>query len=182
MDFNIYDLFKDSAVGGGNIDSATLLVKNLEQKFAHKNEIIDEKMKKNEEDIYKLKTDFQNLKNESDVISHNLDNFKNKIKELVEQVQKTNDNNSNLVNEMGSKVTENYKKILQKIEEEKNNTKKNFEKIKKQIKLLSNKENTDDIKDKIGGNGLYDEDLKIMTDLTTRINEAEKNIQRLISI
>ena len=181
MDFNIYDLFKDSAVAGGSIDSATLLVKNLEQKFAHKNEIIDEKMKKNEEDIYKLKTDFQNLKNESDVIAHNLDNFKNKIKELVEQVQKTNDNNSNLVNEMGSKVTENYKKILQKIEEEKNNTKKNFEKIKKQIKLLSNKENTDDIKDKIGGNGLSDEDLKIMTDLTKRMNEAEKNIQKLIA-
>ena len=181
MDFNIYDLFKDSAVGGGSIDSATLLVKNLEQKFAHKNEIIDEKMKKNEEDIYKLKNDFQNVKNESDVIAHNLDNFKNKIKELVEQVQKTNDNNSNLVNEMGSKVTENYKKILQKIEEEKNNTKKNFEKIKKQIKLLSNKENTDDDKDKIKGNGLSDEDLKIMTDLTKRMNEAEKNIQKLIS-
>ena len=181
MDFNIYDLFKDSAVGGGSIDSATLLVKNLEQKFAHKNEIIDEKMKKNEEDIYKLKNDFQNVKNESDVIAHNLDNFKNKIKELVEQVQKTNDNNSNLVNEMGSKVTENYKKILQNIEEEKNNTKKNFEKIKKQIKLLSNKENTDDDKDKIKGNGLSDEDLKIMTDLTKRMNEAEKNIQKLIS-
>jgi uncharacterized coiled-coil DUF342 family protein len=94
-------------------------------------------MKKNEEDIYKLKNHFQNLKNESDVISYNLDNFKNKIKESVEQAGKTNDNNSNFVNEMGSKFTENYKRILQKIEEEKNNTKKNFEKIKKQLKILS---------------------------------------------
>ena len=181
MDFNIYDLFKDTMVEGGSIDASKILIKNLEQKFTQKNEIVDEKMKKNEEDIYKLKNDFQNLKNESDVISHNLDNFKNKIKELVEQVGKTNDNNSNLVNEMGSKVTENYKRILQKIEEEKNNTKKNFEKIKKQLKILSSKENIDDNKDKISGNGLSDEDLKIMSDLTKRMNEAEKTISKLIS-
>ena len=181
MDFNIYDLFKDNSVGGGSLDAAKLLIKNLEQKFTQKNEIVDEKMKKNEEDIYKLKNDFQNLKNESDVISHNLDNFKNKIKELVEQVGKTNDNNSNLVNEMGSKVTENYKRILQKIEEEKNNTKKNLEKIKKQLKILSSKENIDDNKDKIGGGGLSDEDLKIMSDLTKRMNEAEKTISKLVT-
>ena len=81
MDFNIYDLFKENSVGGGSIDAAKILIKNLEQKFTQKNEIVDEKMKKNEEDIYKLKNDFQNLKNESDVISHNLDNFKSKIKE-----------------------------------------------------------------------------------------------------
>ena len=181
MDFNIYDLFKENSVGGGSVDAAKILIKNLEQKFTQKNEIVDEKMKKNEEDIYKLKNDFQNLKNESDVISHNLDNFKNKIKELVEQVGKTNDNNSNLVNEMGSKVTENYKRILQKIEEEKNNTKKNFEKIKKQLKILSSKENIDDDKDKISGNVLSDEDLKIMSDLTKRMNEAEKTISKLVT-
>ena len=181
MDFNIYDIFKENSISGGSIDASKILIKNLEQKFTQKNEIIDEKIKKNEEDIYKLKNDFQNLKNESDVISHNLDNFKNKIKELVEQVGKTNDNNSNLVNEMGSKVTENYKKILQRIEEEKNNTKKNFEKIKKQLKILSNKDNDDDNKDKINGNGLSDEDLKIMSDLTKRLNEAEKTISKLVS-
>ena len=181
MDFNIYDLFKENTVGGGSIDAAKVLIKNLEQKFTQKNEIVDEKIKKNEEDIYKLKNDFQNVKNESDVISHNLDNFKSKIKELVEQVGKTNDNNSNLVNEMGSKVTENYKKILQKIEEERNSTKKNLEKIKKQLKILSNKENNDDDKDKINGNGLSDEDLKIISDLTKRINEAEKTISKLVN-
>ena len=181
MDFNIYDLFKENTVGGGSIDAAKILIKNLEQKFTQKNEIIDEKMKKNEEDIYKLKNDFQNVKNESDVIAHNLDNFKSKIKELVEQVGKSNDNNSNLVNEMGNKVTENYKKILQRIEEEKNNTKKNFEKVKKQLKILSNKENSDDDKDKINGMGLSDEDLKIMSDLTKRVNEAEKTISKLIT-
>ena len=46
MDFDVYDLFKDSSVGGGSVDASKVLIKNLEQKFTHKTEIIDEKMKK----------------------------------------------------------------------------------------------------------------------------------------
>ena len=38
MDFNIYDLFKENTVGGGSIDAAKVLIKNLEQKFTQKNE------------------------------------------------------------------------------------------------------------------------------------------------
>ena len=182
MDFDVYDLFKDSSVGGGSVDASKVLIKNLEQKFTHKTEIIDEKMKKNEEDIYKLKNDFQNLKNESDVISHNLNGFQDKIKELVEQVGYTNDNNSNLVNEIGSKLTETYKKLLQKIEEEKTDMKKNLDKLKRQLKLLSNKENLNEVKNKSGGNGLSDDDLKLISDLTKRMNEAEKLIKTLLTI
>ena len=182
MDFDVFDVFKESGMEGGSVDAAKVLIKNLEQKFTHKNEIIDEKMKKNEEDIYKLKNDFQNLKNESDVISYNLNNFKSKIKELVEQVGITSDNNSNLVNEINGKLTETYKKLLEKIEEEKNELKKNIEKIKKQIKALSNKGNNNDDKDKIKGYGLSDEDLKLLSDLTKRINTAEKHLKGLITI
>ena len=182
MDFDVFDVFKDSSVGGGSVDAAKVLIKNIEQKFTHKNEIIDEKMKKNEEDIYKMKNEFQNLKNESDVISHNLKGFQDKIKELVEQVGITNDNNSNLVNEIGGKLTETYKKLLQKIEEEKNDLKKNIEKLKRQLKLISNKESLDFDQNRGGGNGLSDDDLKLISDLTKRINDAEKNIKNLISI
>ena len=181
MDFDVFDVFKDSAGSGGSVDAAKILIKNIEQKFTHKNELIDEKIKKNEEDIYKLKNEFQNLKNESDVISHNLNGFQDKIKELVEQVGLTNDTNSNLVNEIGSKLTETYKKLLQKIEEEKNDLKKNIEKLKRQLKLISNKENLDIDKSKGAGNGLSDDDLKLISDLTKRINEAEKNIKNLIT-
>ena len=182
MDFDVYDVFKESSVGGGSVDAAKVLIKNLEQKFTHKNEIIDEKIKKNEEDIYKLKNEFQNLKNESDVISYNLNGFQDKIKELVEQVGITNDNNSNLVNEINSKLTETYKKLLEKIEEEKNELKKSIEKLKRQIKQITNKENIDEDKTKTGGNGLADKDLKLISDLTKRVNEAEKNLKSLLSI
>ena len=182
MDFDVYDVFKESSMGGGSVDAAKVLIKNLEQKFTHKNEIIDEKMKKNEEDIYKLKNDFQNLKNESDVISHNLNSFQDKIKELVEQVSYNNDNNSNLVNEINGKITETYKKLLQKIEDEKIEIKKNIDKIKRQMKLITNKENIDTEKSRSRGNGLSDEDLKLISDLTRRMNEAEKSIKNLYSI
>ena len=182
MDFDVYDVFKDSSVGGGSVDASKILIKNLEQKLTHKNEIIDEKIKKNEEDIYKLKNEFQNLKNESDVISYNLNSFQNKIKELVEQVGLTNDTNSNLVNDISGKLTETYKKLLEKINEEKNDLKKSIEKIKRQLKLISNKENIDEDKSKSKVNGLSDEDLKLISDLTKRMNEAEKTIKNLISI
>jgi len=47
---------------------------------------------------------------------------------------------------------------------------------------LTNKENDDGEKNKTGGNGLSDNDLKLISDLTKRINEAEKTIKTLISI
>ena len=122
------------------------------------------------------------MKNESDVISYNLNSFQNKIKELVEQVGLTNDTNSNLVNDISGKLTETYKKLLEKINEEKNDLKKSIEKIKRQLKLISNKENIDEDKSKSKGNGLSDEDLKLISDLTKRMNEAEKTIKNLISI
>ena len=182
MDFDVYDVFKDSSVGGGSVDAAKILIKNLEQKLTHKNEIIDEKIKKNEEDIYKLKNEFQNLKNESDVISYNLNSFQDKIKELVEQVGLTNDTNSNLVNDINGKLTETYKKLLEKINEEKTDLKKSIEKIKRQLKLISNNKNIDEEVSKSKGNVLSDEDLKLISDLTKRMNEAEKTIKNLISI
>ena len=182
MDFDVYDVFKDSSVGGGSVDAAKILIKNLEQKLTHKNEIFDEKIKKNEEDIYKLKNEFQNLKNESDVISYNLNSFQDKIKELVEQVGLTNDTNSNLVNDINGKLTETYKKLLEKINEEKTDLKKSIEKIKRQLKLISNNKNIDEEVSKSKGNVLSDEDLKLISDLTKRMNEAEKTIKNLISI
>ena len=48
--------------------------------------------------------------------------------------------------------------------------------------MISNKENIDEDKSKSKGNGLSDEDLKLISDLTKRMNEAEKTIKNLISI
>ena len=45
-DFNIYDLFKDAKVEGGNIDLSKVLIMNLEQKVFKKFDTVDEKIKK----------------------------------------------------------------------------------------------------------------------------------------
>ena len=177
MDFNIFDILDNCKIEGGSIDMSKMLIMNSEKKIFKKFSIIDDKIKKNEEDTYKIHNDFQNVKNQAEVITQNLDDFKNKIKNLVEEVQKADDNNSNLVNEMGNKLNENYKKILTKIDEEKNITKKNIDKLRKQIKSLMNKETENEDNKKDNTNGLSEEDLKLLSDLTKRINENEKQLK-----
>lgn len=67
LDFNVYDLFKDCNVDGGSLDASKLLIMNLERKVFKKIDLMDVKISKNEEDIYKLKNDFRNMKNQTDV-------------------------------------------------------------------------------------------------------------------
>jgi hypothetical protein len=124
VDFNIVDILKEANISEGSIDASKLLVMNLEEKFVKKTQIIDEKIKKNEDDMYNLKNEFQKVANEAQVITMSLDGFKSAVKEITEQVTKTNDDNSSRVNETNDRINEIYKKVLQKIEEEKKNSKK----------------------------------------------------------
>ena len=178
VDFNIYELFKDCKTSDGSLDVSKLLVMNLEEKFIKKTTIMDERIKKNEEDMYNMKNDFQNVKNKSDVINNSLNGFKNSVKEISEQVGKTNDENSNMVNETNNKINEVYKKILQKIEEEKKNNKKNLEKIKTQIKKLNENVSEESIKQN-EVKDLSDSDLRCLAELTKRISDLERQVKIL---
>ena len=178
VDFNIYELFKDCQTSEGSLDASKLLIMNLEEKFIKKTSIMDEKIKKNEEDMYSIKNEFQNLNNVSTAISNSLSGFKNNIKEISEQFNKTNDENNNAVNETKSKINETYKKSLQKIEDEKKNTKKMVEKLKNQIKKIYDNmpvENTNqnEVKD------LSDNDLRCLAELTKRISDLEKQMKMI---
>ena len=179
VDFNIYDLFKDIKTDNGSVDTSKLLVMNLEEKFIKKTTIMDEKLKKNEEDMYNIKNEFQKVKNHSDVINNSLDGFKNTVKEISEQVSRTNDENSNMVNETNNKINEIYKKILQKIEDDKRNTKKNLEKIKNQIKKLHEKGDDENIKQNEKKSELSDSDLRCLAELTKRVADLERQMKIL---
>ena len=180
VDFNIYDILKEAKITEGSIDASKLLVMNLEEKFVKKTQIIDEKLKKNEDDMYNLKNEFQNVKNEAEVISTSLTGFKTAVKEISEQVTKTNDENSNMVNETNSKINEVYKKVLQKLEEEKKNSKKNYDKLKNYIRKMesdySNQKNVG--QNEIKGE-LSDSDLRCLAELTKRITDLEKQMKML---
>ena len=61
-DFNIYDLFKNNALEGGSSDAGIILVQNLEKKVFKKFDYADDKIKKLEEENFKMKKETDNLK------------------------------------------------------------------------------------------------------------------------
>ena len=180
VDFNIIDLLKEANISEGSIDASKILVSNLEKKFIKKTQIIDEKIKKNEDEMHNLKNEVQNVKNEAQVINTSLIGFKSAVDEISEQVTKTNDQNSNMVNETNNKINEKYKILAQKIEEEKQNSKKNYEKLKNYIKKLENisKENRNLFGKEIKGD-MSDSDLRCIAELTKRVTDLEKQIKIL---
>ena len=89
-DFNVYDLFKDCKTEGGNLDVSKVLIMNLENKVFKKIGIIDEKLRKNDEDIYKAKNDIVNLKNQNDVNNRAFANIKEDFKKIIEEIQNMN--------------------------------------------------------------------------------------------
>ena len=178
VDFNIYDTLKEANISGGNFDASKILIMNLEEKFMKKTQIIDDKLKKNEDDMFNLKNEFQKVKNEAKVINESLKGFKSAVNEISDQVTKTNDQNSNMVNETNSKINDVYKKVLQKFEDEKKNQKKNYDKLKNYIKNMENKtreqKGTSDIRGE-----LSDSDLRCLAELTKRITDLEKQMKIL---
>ena len=96
QDFNIYDMFKDS--GDGNLDASKILISALENKVFKKFELVDERNKKMESDIFKNKQDIQNLvntvnatkmmnENMKNAIEENNQNIDNKLNNLLEQIK-----------------------------------------------------------------------------------------------
>ena len=181
LDNNIYDLLKECKLTDGTVDAAKLLVLSSEKKLNKKMGFNEEKIKKNEEEISKLKIECQNIKDLSQIIDRNLKDFKLNVKDVNTQIQKSNEENTNKINKIGKKLKEDYKIILQKIEEEKNNNKKTFDRLKIELKNIKNKDSN---KETINSNesGLSEKDHKIIKDLNKKIIDAEKQIKILGSL
>ena len=92
MDFDVFDVFKDSAGSGGSVDAAKILIKNIEQKFTHKNELKNSKLikrnfqenkkanKKRESKVKRKSTDMDNqysFNEESDEKDEDYYNYEN---------------------------------------------------------------------------------------------------------
>jgi hypothetical protein len=93
-DFNIYDLFKDMKTSDGNVDASALLIQNLEKKIFKKFEFYDDKNKKVDDDMYKLKNESSNLKNQLDNTCVQCEKGRNDLKietdtlqELIDRVK-----------------------------------------------------------------------------------------------
>ena len=179
-EFNIYDLFDNAKMEGGSIDASKVLIMALEQKVFKKIGIMDDKIKKIEEDIYKTKNDFQNIKNQNEVNNHTFQGFKDMMKELTNQIQTSSDENSNRVNDLEAKLNEIYKKILKKSEEDHNKINEAIDAIKDKLGGININENDDNLKNNTGNAELNDNDLKFLKDIAKRVSVLESSIKLII--
>jgi chromosome segregation ATPase len=142
MDFSLLDAFKDKNITA-DIDAAELLIKSLENKINEKFKFVEEKIKKDEGDIFKLKTDIINIKNASNFQTKNLSYLKEEIlslqKSLEQQRTNTLDNinqNKELVRKLREKINSNNNNINSSITSINDKVKDIEEKIQKMFENL----------------------------------------------
>ena len=93
MDFSVFDAFKDKNVTA-DIDAAELLIKSLENKINEKFKFMEDKMKIDEQDIMKLKTELTNIKNSSNFQTKNLTYVKEEIDSIQKSIEQLKTNTS----------------------------------------------------------------------------------------
>ena len=178
LDFNIIDILKNVPASNGNqIDVDKLIAINLEQKFQKKTSILDEKTKKAEEEINKIKNNFDNIKINFDVVEEKLNLTKMNIKELKEDIIKSNIEYRNLMTEINNKMHENF---LQKIESQKRSVNKNLEQLRQQIQKLNEKTEVVNEDTNRKGSSLSDNDLQYISEMSKKISDLEKKQSLII--
>ena len=126
-DFNIYDIFKNTNnENGPNVDVVTGLIQNLDNKVMKKLSLQDERFKKNESDIHKIKNDVLN--------SNNLSDQTNKI---VINLRDIVDKNTNSINENKNDSNEKFQKIQDALNNLIHRHNDDIEVIRKEIKSLN---------------------------------------------
>ena len=111
-DFNIYDIFKDSNISG-DIDAAKILIKALEKKIFNKFKFNEDKIKKDEEDILKLKNEITNVKNTSNFETRNVSYLKEQLLKIPKDIEIIRAN-------LSERITKN-KEYIDKVKEKSNN-------------------------------------------------------------
>jgi hypothetical protein len=172
-DFNVYDLFKTGSEGGSS-DAGVLLVQNLEKKTFKKFEFIDEKLKRADEENYKLKTEITNLKKFNDQTIKIIEDNHKEFFSSTEDLKKTNENLSNSLSLLKIKIEELEKELIEKITNEFSAIEENKErKIKDEIPI----DNSENKKSLV----LSVEELKMIKDNHKKITEIDKSLKLFIS-
>jgi hypothetical protein len=181
LDFDIYDLFKNCTIEGGNLDASKLLIMNLEKKVFKKTDLIDMKISKNEEDIYKLKNDFKNMKNQSDVNNKIFNNLKEDFTKIIEEIQNYNNENLEQINSLDLKLTDRINNLLKAFDKFKQQTENDIKQLQgKPIEIQDNNNNNNIINNN-NNNNINDNDKQSDNDLNQRINDIEQQLQVLAS-
>lgn len=175
QDFNIYEIFKNNSADGGSSDMGVILVQNLEKKVFKKFEFIDEKGKRSDEEIYKIKAEINNLKNSNENSNKTNSTFKEEYEKINNENKNTFDNLNNNIKNFEEKLESLHKHILEKINLKDVEMQNNLNKI-----AEDHASNVGDEK-KPTGSILGEEDLKMMKDNHRKIIEVEKSLKVFIT-
>lgn len=176
QDFNIYEIFKSNSAEGGSSDMGVILVQNLEKKVFKKFEFIDEKGKRTDEEVYKLKAEINNLKNANENTHRNLTNLSDSL-EAISHENKTNIDIMNSNTKILEEKLENLRsQIIEKINSQEIEMQNNLHKIAEE-----HASNLGEEKEKVHGSVLGDEDMKMMKDNYRRIIDLEKTFKVFVS-
>ena len=172
QDFNIYELFKANSAESGSTDMGVILVQNLEKKVFKKFEFIDEKGKRSDEEVYKLKAEINNnLKNFNENTNKNLTH----LTEEIERINTENKTNIEILNANAKVFEEKLEKIrsqiIEKINSQEIEMQNNLNKI-----AEDHASNLGDDKAKTGS-VLGDEDMKMIKDNYRKVLDLEKSFK-----
>ncbi len=176
-DLNIYDLFKSDS-GDGNIDICKGLVMALENKVFKKFGFYDVKFKKNDGDIFQNQSDIKNINALIDGIKEKENKTTDEINEIKNNNEQRHIDLNKLIKELNEKINEIDEKINKNNKINSNEHKDLGDKIKELEQRMQQQNDNIDISKYVKDQGqMNPEDLKLLKDLSLRINEVEKVIK-----
>ena len=187
MDFNIFEVLKEKNITA-DVDVAELLIKTLENKTDEKFKYNDDKIKKDEQDIIKLKSELTNIKNSYNFQTKNLSYMKEEILSIQKNIEQlrtnTSDNilqnkefinklrekNDNLSNEL-SKTISSFNNKINSLEEKLQKISNDFENIKNEKNIETTYLDNENVKN---------EDFILFQDnIQKKFTHLEKKLQAL---
>ena len=187
MDFSVLDAFKDKNITA-DIDAADLLIKSLENKVNEKFKFEEDKIKKDEEDLIRLKAELTNLKNYSNFQSKNLSYVKEEIITIQTSIDQLRTNaldninqNKELIRKLSKKTNDNsqeFSSTIASITEKINLLEEKSQKIFEDIE--NNKKNENIETSKLEQEGIKNEEFILFQDnIQKKFSHFEKKLQVL---
>ena len=187
MDFSVLDAFKDKNITA-DIDAADLLIKSLENKVNEKFKFEEDKIKKDEEDLIRLKAELTNLKNYSNFQSKNLSYVKEEIITIQTSIDQLRTNaldninqNKELILKLREKTNDNsqeFSSTIASITEKINLLEEKSQKIFEDIE--NNKKNENIETSKLEQEGIKNEEFILFQDnIQKKFSHFEKKLQVL---
>ena len=187
MDFSVLDAFKDKNITA-DIDAADLLIKSLENKVNEKFKFEEDKIKKDEEDLIRLKAELTNLKNYSNFQSKNLSYVKEEIITIQTSIDQLRTNaldninqNKELIRKLSKKTNDNsqeFSSAIASITEKINLLEEKSQKIFEDIENIKKNENIET--SKLEQEGIKNEEFILFQDnIQKKFSHFEKKLQVL---